>query len=202
MEVRPSLIILLVLSALTWAIAGDTWGPDSVGSTPSRPPVQVAGRVSPSPRPSPGGIQYVAVDSTGAVAVNGTVTASLSAGNIGVTSNAGGGMVNVTLPSASPVPVQFGTTGSVASGSHSAVSVDTTSTGTEVIASNSTMRGWLVQNADTATGAYIGLGSVSSANGYYLAPGATLGLDMVGGYNGQVKAISASGTISIRRVFW
>lgn len=73
MEVRPSLIILLVLSALTWAIAGDTWGPDSVGSTPSRPPVVVAGRVSPSPRPSPGGIQYVAVDTLGSVMVNGTV---------------------------------------------------------------------------------------------------------------------------------
>lgn len=70
---RPSLTILLLLTMLTWAIAGDTWGPDSPGSSPSRPPVVVAGLsrpVLPSPRPSPGAIVYQALDEYGRLLVS------------------------------------------------------------------------------------------------------------------------------------
>lgn len=95
----------LWLSALLLALA--MLGP-VVGQTPpsGQRPQPMGGTVSPSPRPSPQGVMAVAVDSSGRLIVSPSPqTVTLSAGNIGVTSNAGGGSVNVTLPSASPVPV-------------------------------------------------------------------------------------------------
>lgn len=194
-----SLVVLFtLLMGASWA--GEAWGPDNPGSSPSRGPVVVSGvsrPTLPSPRPSPGGIVYLAVDEYGRMLQSPSPNpVSLTAGNIGVTSNAGGGALNITGN------VNATITGSTTTGTHGAVSVDTTSTGTEVVASNATMKGWLVQNTDTATDAYLGFGSVSSSNGLKLAPGAIIGMDMVGGYVGQVKVISNSGTISIRRAYW
>lgn len=82
--------------------------------------------------------------------------------------------------------------------------IDVTDVSTVVFTANSSAKGWLVTN-NGATACYITLGSTavsgatSAANGghYLPANGGSLGMDTVGGYNGAISVICASGGTTV-----
>lgn len=92
------------------------------------------------------------------------------------------------------------TTASSTTTALTAHTVDVTDVSTAVFSANSAAKGWLITN-NGSTACYVTFGttavagSTSGANGghYLAANGGSIGLDTVGGYNGAISAICASG---------
>lgn len=105
------------------------------------------------------------------------------------------GTVDVNVASTSDaLPTTPGPASSV---NFNQVDVDTTSGGTQIVASQS-RKGILITNLDATRTVYLGFGSAPTiGTGFPIAPGASLALPAGVTTDAEIKAITASGTARI-----